>query len=143
MTTAAEAYNDTIGKFATKWATTSLPVKYPNVPVDAAMQTAIDSGETAWARVTYKPNLRDQTSLASSGNAKYTAQGVVIVDIFTPTGDGGTLSRTLYSLVETAFEGISTLNGVWYRQVRTEDIGQDGHYWHTQTIAEWSYDEVR
>lgn len=143
MTTAAQAYTDTMQKLATKWATTGLPIKYSNIPLDAAMQTAIDTGDTAWARVTYKPNLRDQTSLASSGNAKYTAQGIVIVDIFTPTGDGGTLARTLYSLVETAWEGVSTPNGVWYRNVRTSDEGQDGHYWHTQTIAEWSYDEVR
>lgn len=143
MTTAAQAYSDTISKFATKWATTGFPIKYPNIAADAAMQTAMDSGETAWARLTYKPNLRDQTSLASSGNAKYTAQGIVIVEIYTPTGDGGTLSRTLYSLVETAWEGVSTPNGVWYTNVHTECIGQEGHYWHDNVLAFWSYDEVR
>jgi hypothetical protein len=143
MTTLSEAYTDVMSRVKAKWDTTGFPIVYPDVPLDAAAQAAIDSGSTAWARVTFKPNQRSQTSLATAGNAKYTAEGIVIVETYAPSGDGGTLSRTLTDLVETAYEGVSVSNGVWYRNVRTDLVGPDGHWTHSNVIAEWSYDQVR
>lgn len=143
MPTLSEAYDDIMGRIKAKLDTVSLPVAYPDVPLDVATQAAIDSGSTAWARVTFLPNLRDQTSLAGVGNAKYTAQGVVIVEIYAPTGDGGVLQRSLTDLAETAYEGVSTPNGVWYTKVRTEAARPDGHWTHANVIANWSYDQVR
>lgn len=143
MTTNQAAYNDTMDRVLAKWTPTTHPIIFPNVPLTTAAQACIDTGTEAWARVSYKPNLRNQTSLASSGNAKYTAEGIVVVEVYTPTGDGGLLDRTLTALVETAFEGVSTPNGVWYRNTHTEPVGPDGVWWHSNVYAMWSYDEVR
>lgn len=141
MTTSSQAYNDTMDRIAAKWGVR--PIIYPNVPLDAAAQACIDTGMEAWARVTYLPNLRDVTSIAGPTNSKETAEGIVIVEVYTPSGDGGVLDRTLTALMETAFVKVSTPNGVWYRKVRTQSIGPDGPWWHSNVIAEWSYDEVR
>lgn len=143
MTTAAEAYNDTMAKFKAQWDTTGLPCKYPDIVLDTPMQAAIDTGLTAWARVTYLPNTRTQTSISGPTKAKFTAEGVVIVQIFTPTGDGGVLARTLYTLVEKAFEQVATLNGVWYRNTRTNPVPGQGQWVQNNVTSEWSYDEVR
>lgn len=143
MTTSSEAFNDCMSRFKAKFDTTGLPVVYQDVPLDVAAQANIDTGTTGWARVTYLPNLREQTSLATSGNAKYTAQGVVIIQIFAPTGDGGTLGRTLCDLVETAYEGVSIANGVWYKNTRTEYVGTEGFWTHWNVTSEFSYDQVR
>lgn len=143
MPTLPEAYDDIMSRIKAKLDTVSLPVSYPDTPVDDATQAAIDSGSLPWARVTFLPNLRSQTSLAGTGNAKYTAKGVVMVEIYAPSGDGGTLQRALTDLAETAYEGVSTSNGVWYTNVRTEQPRPDGHWTHANVIAEWSYDQVR
>lgn len=143
MTDVHGAYNDTMGRVKLKWDTTGFPIKFPNAPADTALQALIDTGTTPWARVTYLPNLREQSSIAGPTGSKETAQGLVIVQVFTPTGDGGLQDRTLTALVETAFVKVSTPNGVWYRKVRTECVGQEGFWWHSNVIAEWSYDEVR
>ena len=143
MTTSIEAFDDTMSRFKAIWDTTGLPVIFQDVPLDAAAQANIDTGTSAWARITYRPNLRDQTSLASSVAAKYTSQGIVIVEVYAPTGDGGTLGRTLSQLVETCFEGVSTNNGVWYRNTHTEYIGTEGFWTHWNILSDWSYDEVR
>lgn len=143
MTTNIEAYNDTMSRIKTVWDTTGLPIIYPDVPVDTAAQACIDTGTSAWARVTYQDNERSQTSISGPTNAKYTATGIVTVSIYAPTGDGGQLRRTLTALMETAFEGIATLNGVWYRNVRTEGPVPDGMWSGANVIAEWSYDQVR
>lgn len=143
MTTSEEAYRDTLDRFLAKWVTTGHPAIYQDVPLDTAAQACIDTGTEAWARITYKPNLRTQTSIAGPTKAKYTAEGLVIIEIYTPTGDGGQQDRTLCALVETAYEGVSTANGVWYRNTRSESIGPDGPWWHSNVIAQWSYDQVR
>lgn len=143
MTTNTEAYTDTMGRIKAKWDTTGFPIIYPNVPLDVAAQACVDNGETPYARVAYMTSERGQTSIAGPTNAKYTASGVVMVQIFTLGGDGGQASRTLTALVETAFEGVSVSNGVWYRDVRTETVGPDGVYFHDNVVAEWSYDQVR
>lgn len=145
MTTSEQAYQDTMDRFIAKWSTTIPvhPVIYPDVPLDTAAQACIDTGTEAWARVTYKPNLRSQTSIAGPTKAKYTAEGIVIIEVYTPTGDGGQLNRSLTTLVETAYEGVSTPNGVWYRNVHTEGPVPDGPWSKSNVYAEWSYDEVR
>lgn len=143
MTTSEQAYRDTMDRFLAKWTPTGHPAIFPNVPLDTAAQACIDTGTEAWARLSYKPNLRNQTSISGPGNAKYTAEGIVIIEVYTPTGDGGQLDRQLCALVETAYEGVSTANGVWYRNVHTETVGPDGPWWHSNVYASWSYDEVR
>lgn len=143
MTTKEQAYRDTMDRFLAKWTPTGHPAIFPNVPLDAAAQACIDTGTEAWARVSYKPNLRDRSSIAGPTNAKFTEQGLVIIEVYTPTGDGGQLDRTLTDLVETAYEGVSTANGVWYREVHTEARGPDGPWWCSLVYATWSFDEVR
>ena len=146
MTTHIQAYNEMAQLFKDAWDTTGFAAVYNDVPPDAAAIAAIDvtSGTVVpWARFATKPNFRTQRSLGGPGGRRFDSTGIVIVEIYTPTGDGLTLARSLHTLVEQAFEGVSTLNGVWFRNVRTEPAAVSGPWSHSNIIAEYQYDEVR
>lgn len=143
MTTNQEAVDDIYTKFKVAWDTVGHPVIFQDVPLDTAAQAAIDTQEIPWCRVSIRHNTRVQATLNGPGGRRFDARGIFIGEIYTPTGDGMTLARSLSRLVEQAFEGISTPNGVWFRNVRTQEIGPDGNFTHVNVIAEFQYDEVR
>jgi hypothetical protein len=140
-----EAYDSILATFKAAWDTlgAGFVVSYPNVPLDPTTKAAIDRQEIPFCRVSVKPNTRQQATLAGVGGRRFDQTGLFTAQIFTLAGDGGALDRTLTRLVERAFEGISTPNGVWFRNVRTTSSGTDGHYWMSLVVAEWEYQEVR
>lgn len=142
-----EAYRAALRTFQDAWDTitpTVPPVKFPNVALSPTLQATIDAGATAWARISWKPNTRKQTAINGSvGNRLFTQTGIMIVEVYTPSGDGCKLDRTLTRLVERAFEGISTLNGLWFRNVGTNPGEADGTMWHSNVIIPWEYQEIR
>lgn len=146
MTTIMEAEDDTLARFKAAWDTVGHAVVYTDVPLDAAAEAATNPESATlvpWARVSIKNNTRTQATLAGPLGRRFDARGVFIAEIYTPAGDGLTLARILARLVEQAFEGVSTPNGVWYRNVRTNEVGPDGPWFHVNVIAEFQYDEVR
>jgi hypothetical protein len=128
-------------RFTTAWATTGFPAVYPDVPLSAAMETAIKTGTNPWARINIRHNIRDQRSLAGEAGTRYEAQGVVIIEIYTLKGGACTQAYTLARQVEQAYEGVSTPNGVWFRKVRTVEIGDDGNFYHVNVTLEFIYDD--
>ncbi len=142
-----EAYSAAILTFVTAWNTitpTVPPVSFPNRPLDTATQAAIDAGATSWARVTYKPNKRSQQAIGGGvGGRLFLQTGIMMVEVYTPSGDGGRIDRTFTRLVERAFEGISTPNGLWFRNVSTTARGVEGTLHCSVVTVEWEYNEVR
>lgn len=97
-----------------------------------------------WARVTVRHLTSEQASLSDeAGVRRYTRRGQVTVQIFTPQGDGLVAADTIASAIQDAFLGVSTPNGVWFRSVRTNEVGIDGPWFQTNVLAEFQYDEVR
>jgi hypothetical protein len=143
MTTLLGAVDAVFGRFKAAWDTTGHPAVYEDVPPDAAMQAAINTGSVPWARVSLRENLRSQQSLGGTGNRIFSTQGIFICEIYCPSASGVFTCRTLGTLVLEAFEGVSELNGVWYRNVRFSPVGPDGHWYHSNVYAEISYDEAR
>lgn len=142
-----EAYRAALATFKAAWDTITPvvpPVKYPNVALDAATQAAIDAGATTWARISWKPNKRTQQAIGGGvGGRLFLQIGIMIVEVYTPSGDGCKLDRTLTRLVERAFEGISTPNGLWFRNVGSNSVGGEGSMWHSNVTVEWEFNEVR
>ena len=88
--------------------------------------------------------LRRQATLSgSAGNRIYTSTGIVSVSLFTPIGKGIEEADRLCVLFRNALEGQSTSGGVWFRNVRTIEVGLDESWWRTDVIAEFEYDEIR
>lgn len=83
------------------------------------------------------------TLVGSVGSREFTRLGFVTVQIFTPAGQGLQETYELAKVVSDAFEGISTPGGVWFRNVRLNEVGQDGEFYQLNVIANFRYTETR
>jgi hypothetical protein len=119
----------------------SMTQKYTH-PIDGHVRTAMNNPVLPWARVGIKDNLRDQSSLGNQGNRRFESQGVVIVELYTPDGDGRFLDTTLTATLRNAFESVN-VGDLWFRRARSEPVGPDRFWWHTNVIAEFLWVEVR
>lgn len=119
-------------------------VFYDDVPQDLPISDTGTRNPPPWARVTIRHNAGSQSSLAGQdGKRRWERSGVVTVQLFTPYGTGLSLADDLAMIVLGAFEGKATRSHVWFRNARPVEIGQDGAWFQTNVIAEFTYDEVR
>ncbi len=98
----------------------------------------------AWARVTVRHNSSVQSTLSGqTGKRRFEKNGTITVQIFTPYGKGLSLSDNLAIIAVDAFEGKATDSGIWFRNVRANEIGNDGPWFQTNVIAEFIYDQIK
>lgn len=139
--TLTEARDVSLGLLRTAWLADSTSQDIPLLWWDTAQDPPSNG---AWARVTMRHGEAFQATLAGeTGSRRFTRTGVITVQIFTPTGDGLELSDSLAIIAARAYEGVTTDNGVWFRNVRANEVGQDGKYFQTNVFADFEYDEVR
>ena len=97
-----------------------------------------------WARVQVRHVTAEQATLADAtfGVRRYTNRGIVTVQLFTAGGrDGLKTADPIVTSIKGAFQGVSTPNGVWFRNVRTNEVGTDGPWFQTNILADFEYDE--
>ena len=120
------------------WATTGFPILWPDVVAD------IPTTRAPWARVLLKHSLGYQATLSgSTGQQRFSREGFIIVQIFTPNGEGSTRGYTLSKVVSNIFEGKSTENGIWFRNIRVNEVGSDSNWFQINVICDFIYDEVK
>lgn len=98
-----------------------------------------------YAKVFIRHQTGTQGSLSNRvGSRIFERSGLVTIQVFTPSGDGLTDSDSYATILANAIEGISTANGVWFRNVRIQEVGNDGAgKYLTNITAEFEYTEVR
>lgn len=97
-----------------------------------------------WVRVIVRHTGGGQSALYNfNGVSRYRRNGFFIAQIFTPYGDGLTLSDALVNVILSAFEGKATSSGAWFRQSRVNEVGQDGVWYQTNVLTNFEYDEVK
>lgn len=146
MATEQEAVDSMMLTFQTAWDTTGHAAIYQDMPPSTAALAASDdtnSDVVPWARVGVVHVGREQLTMGGQGNRRFEANGLFTAEIYTPRGDGLTLARSLHRIVQQAFEGESPPNGVWFRNVRTEEVAPSGPWSHANVIAEFQYTEKR
>lgn len=144
--TTQQAVDEMLTLFQTAWDTTGHQVIYPDVPLSEYQQKLIDGADGVdiepWARITVRHGRRRQRTFGHSANSRlYDSMGVVFIEVYTPMGTGLTQAYTLAELVRNAFEGISTPNGVWFRDVQIRESGSEGLWSSLQVTAEFEYQE--
>lgn len=152
--TLQETYDEILTRFKDAWDTTDdgngnpFEVAYPDVPLTPLLQQYITGQLESttpiqpWARVTIRPNVRVQKTLAGPNNRLYTRNGILFVEVFTPTGDGNQLANTLCELVQNAFEGNNAIH-VWYPETRINVNGVEGLWSRTTITVEWQSEQVK
>ncbi len=110
----------------------------PTVPIawDEVAHTPPDSG--AWVRGVVDCPAQVRAAL---GVRKWRTAGLVTVQVFTPQGLGGQLSRQLAEDVATAFRGIN-LSGIRLRAPSIVRVGVDGQWFQTNVLTEFVADHT-
>lgn len=96
---------------------------------------------TPWARANIRHADGNASSLGgATGKKRYTRIGLVIIQLFTPVGNGMSSSDALVGIVLNAYEQGSAADGVWFRKARPVDIGRNDGWTQTNVMAEFEYD---
>jgi hypothetical protein len=133
-----QAKDEILAVFKTAWDTTGYPVHYQDV------RKQRDRDEEPWAVVTLQHSAGFQSTLSGAQGARtFTRLGFLTTQVFVPVGKGLQESYELAKVVSDAFEGTATPGGVWFRNVRLNEVGRDGEFYQLNVIVEFSYDEVK
>lgn len=135
--TFAEAYGEILTKFKAAWDTTGFDALYPNLAGDPPTDPA------PWARVSISHSPGSQTLGDDTTGRRYERYGLLLVQVFVPTGEGLPRALNLAKIITDAFEGATTPSGVWFRNVRVNEVGPDGSWYQVNVIAEFTYDEIK
>lgn len=109
-----------------------------------------DHAETeVWARWARDYLSGFQVSMGGTGGRKFTKDGLIYINVFTPLG-GGLISATdAAQIAIDAYEGKRTPGDVWFRDVRIESeghgrgSGKDKSWWTTTVVARFTYEYLR
>lgn len=137
-----EARNEMLALFKTAWDagadTAGLPVRYGDIDLDAAAP-----GSLGWARVILTHATGGQASLSNrSGVRTWDREGFITVQVFSLFGDGRVRNDSMVQTVIEGYEGATTDGGIWFRNVRSTEIGRSGDWYQTNVIVEFRYDEI-
>lgn len=127
-------------------ATKYLPLIYTAVPLTALQKSAIagTSGvRLSWARLSILDNVRDQVTIGQQNNRKFENLGVLTVEIYTPDGEGlKAAHEILIPAMRNAFETDNS-GSLWFRRARSEPVGPDRFWFHSQVKADFIWLEIR
>lgn len=133
--TYAQARDEILTLFRTAWlasgSSAAIPLKYDDVSSDPP-------ADPSWARVTVRHNTGGNDAI---GNRLRLRTGVVTVQIFTTFGEGLASADVLGKVAVDAFHGKATSGGAWFRNVRLNEVGQDGKWFQTNVLADFEYNE--
>lgn len=132
-----QAVDEILTIFKTAWDTTTYDVFYQSV------KTSRGSSTDPWAVVSISHAGGFQATLSGvTGSKTYRRQGELEVHIFTAVGKGLQEFYNLAKVVTDAYEGSST-GGVWFRNVRINEIGRDGEFVQNRVVVDFQYDEIK
>lgn len=107
-------------------------------------QPAPPNSPTPWARVAIRHNSGGQKSLANDrGKKRFTRTGFVVIQLFTNPNDGLVSNDEITAILLSAYEGKTTSGGVFFRNVRSQEVGQDGAWYQTNVFADFEYEQIK
>jgi hypothetical protein len=133
-----QARDEIFALIKTAWETTGFNMVWPDKP------NTKPSGRTPWARTTLRHSTGQQATIASfSGVSRWFREGVLTIQIFTPSGEGLSRAYDLAKVISDALEGVSTSCGVWFRNTRLNEVGPDGDWFQINVMTDFNYDEIK
>ena len=135
--TFAQANDDILALLKAAWDPTGHEMFYDDI------REQRETDQTPWAQVVVRHAAGQQDTLGGIGNRSFLRFGVVIVTINTPSGSGLSTAYALAKVVADAYEGVSSPNGVWFRNVRINELGRDGTFFQTNVLIDFEYTEIK
>lgn len=144
--TLSSARDEMLGLFNDYW-TANAPAANGGVLPKVAWpgKPFVPDATKPWARITVRHATSRQVTFGPPGSRRFLRPGLVTVQVFTPISAGGGLSlaEKLGIIARDAFEGRGTASGIWFRNARLQEVGDDGTFEQMNMVVEFEYDEVR
>lgn len=135
--TYAQANDEVLAQLKAVWDPTGHKLFYEDI------RDQKETDMSPWATVVVRHAAGQQDSLGGRGNRSFLRLGVLIVTINTPSGSGLSEAYALAKVVADAYEGASSPNGVWFRNVRINELGRDGTFYQTNVLVDFEYTETK
>jgi hypothetical protein len=146
--TQQQIVDEILQRFANVWDDTGHTVIYPDRALTKE-QTDLIAGTggvelAPWARLTLRTASRNQRTLGGPGGRIYTTDGILFVEIYTPTGDGHQQAYELATIVRDAYEIVNDSSyHVWYRSINISEQGSEGLWSRLNITVEWEAQELK
>lgn len=132
-----QANDDILGLLKAVWDPTGHKMFWEGVRDDREID------QSPWASVVVRHAAGQQDTLGGVGRRQFLRLGNVIVTINTPSSSGLSEAYNLAKVVADAYEGISSPNGVWFRNVRINELGREGTFFETNVVVDFEYYETK
>lgn len=120
----------------------------PKIRWQGVQQRDLPRGSMYWARVSKKTIFEKQATLSTCegkpGQKRYTASGLVFVQLFCPKSDtqAFVLGSKLAKIARNAFRGKTTSGKIWFRNVCINELNPEELYERFNVVTEFEYDEL-
>lgn len=111
-------------------------VEWPHTPKPTPPATT-----EALARINVRHTATPSQTLAHTGDRLFERTGLITVQVLSPVNRGANLAHQLAVIARDAFEGKGTNSGIWFRNVRINDLGNDAAWNLINVLAEFNYSE--
>lgn len=135
--TMKQAVDDMLGLFKTAWDTTGHEAFFENT------RSNREEDLSPWAEIVVRHAAGQQDTLGGRGSSSFVRLGAIIVTINTPSTSGLSEGYNLAKVVADAYEGVASPNGVWFRNVRINELGREGTFFQTNVLIDFEYYELK
>lgn len=141
------ARDEIFTRFREDWEAESPAVAGGTAPLTVWQAQEPEDGEPRadkpWCRVTVQHNVSGQRTFGD--RRRFERLGIVTVQIFTPLSveQDLTMAEALAVIARDAFEGRHTPSGVWFRNIRMQEVGPSAPWFQLNVVGEFVYDEVK
>lgn len=135
--TFAQASDQILARLKEAWDSTGYNLVYDNV---REQKQALN---VPWAMALVRHGFSNQSSLGGVGHRTFSRLGILVVTIHTPSSSGLSDAYILAKVVTDAFEGVSMPNGVWFRNVRINELGREDAFYQTNVLINFEYTETK
>lgn len=141
--TQAQARDEILGRLKTTVESSGI-VPLPTIVWDDQATTISRATNTRWIRAKLQHIISPQATLGDDlGRRHYTNGGILTVEIRTPFDRGSELWDQIATTIRDAYRGYSTPGGVWFRNARISEIGNDGAWFQVNVYVDFEYDEYK
>ena len=132
-----EAQEEILTLLKAAWDTTTYDMTYE------AVREQRGTDQDPWAFCLIRHASGRQDTLGGAGSRQFERQGNLIVTINTPSTSGLSEAYQLAKIVSDAYEGIASPLGVWFRNIRINELGRNGTFNQTNVVVEFLYYETK
>lgn len=120
--------------------TASIALLYDNVRADPIGNDA-NGNPLPWGRATVRTFTSPQDLIKGDGSGIYQTEGRLVVEIYTPVGDGHALTDAIVEVLKTATRNQRTSGGLWFFEGVPNEVGLDGAWFRTDYTSRFRYHE--